>query len=188
MPLGSPTFWLRTTPSVRRTRRGQALHGLVHAIGGTRIAAPPVGVVDKTGLDPLKLAERYRALRVGQKEGFCRSWSCGDFQRRCRAWVRLRLSALKPLIPACILLDVYHIFKGGSDFEGLAMFATSRMHNFHVNDYPADPPARDFGCPSSLSGRRSLPAGQIFRTLRGLATRGCVAGTLQSRLLEAGCV
>src|SRR5205085_8571361 len=41
---------------------------LVRAIGGERIAAPPVGVTDKTGLDPFALAERYQALCVLGKE------------------------------------------------------------------------------------------------------------------------
>ena len=41
---------------------------------------------------------------------------------------------------ACILPDIYHIYKGGSSFEGLKMLNGQHIHCFHVNDYPADPP------------------------------------------------
>src|SRR5262249_3428281 len=40
---------------------------------------------------------------------------------------------------ACILLDVYHLYKGGSDFTGLKLLGPATMFNFHMNDYPADP-------------------------------------------------
>ncbi len=41
---------------------------------------------------------------------------------------------------ACVLPDFYHIYKGGNDFAGLAMIEASRMHVFHINDYPDQPP------------------------------------------------
>ncbi|MDB4654717.1 sugar phosphate isomerase/epimerase, partial [Rubripirellula sp.] len=41
---------------------------------------------------------------------------------------------------ACVLPDFYHIYKGGNDFASLGMIEASRMHCFHMNDYPADPP------------------------------------------------
>ena len=41
---------------------------------------------------------------------------------------------------ACLLLDVFHTYKGGSSFEGLRILSGLAMHVFHVNDYPADPP------------------------------------------------
>jgi sugar phosphate isomerase/epimerase len=41
---------------------------------------------------------------------------------------------------ACLLPDVYHIYKGGSDFNGLKMLSGKAIQVFHLNDYPADPP------------------------------------------------
>src|SRR5205823_13619462 len=41
---------------------------------------------------------------------------------------------------ACILADVYHMYKGGSDPAGLRVIHGAAMHCLHVNDYPADPP------------------------------------------------
>ena len=41
---------------------------------------------------------------------------------------------------ACLLPDVYHLYKGGSDFAGLKMLGPQAVQVFHMNDYPADPP------------------------------------------------
>jgi sugar phosphate isomerase/epimerase len=41
---------------------------------------------------------------------------------------------------ACILPDVYHLYKGGSDFAGLKLINGGAVHVFHMNDYPASPP------------------------------------------------
>ncbi len=40
---------------------------------------------------------------------------------------------------ACLLPDVYHIFKGGSDFGGLELLHDNAIQVFHMNDYPAEP-------------------------------------------------
>ncbi len=39
-----------------------------------------------------------------------------------------------------MLPDVYHLYKGGSDFAGLSLVSGPAMHVFHMNDYPATPP------------------------------------------------
>ena len=41
---------------------------------------------------------------------------------------------------ACILLDIYHLYKGGSDFSGLRLVSGAALPCIHVNDYPATPP------------------------------------------------
>lgn len=41
---------------------------------------------------------------------------------------------------ACLLPDVYHIYKGGSDFTGLKLLSAEALQVIHMNDYPADPP------------------------------------------------
>ena len=41
---------------------------------------------------------------------------------------------------ACILPDVYHLYRGGSGFGGIKLLGPSAIHVFHFNDYPADPP------------------------------------------------
>ena len=40
---------------------------------------------------------------------------------------------------ARLLLDVYHIYKGGSDFAGLGLIHGSAVEVLHMNDYPDIP-------------------------------------------------
>lgn len=158
--------------------------GLVREIGGTRIAAPPVGVTDKSGLDPLKLAQRYRALcEVGQQEGVVPQLELWGFSKTLSRMGEAAFIGVEAAHPnACFLLDVYHIFKGGSDFAGLGMFAGSRMHNFHINDYPGDPPRETINDSFRVyPGDGVAPLGQIFRALRDAGYRGFVSLELFNR-------
>ena len=158
--------------------------GLVRDIGGTRIAAPPVGVTDKTGLDPFNLATRYRALcELGQSEGVYPQLELWGFAKTLARMGEVAFVGVEAAHPyACSLLDIYHIFKGGSDFEGLAMFAASRMYNFHVNDYPADPPREKINDAARVyPGDGVAPLGKIFRTLRDNGYRGVVSLELFNR-------
>ncbi|MCS1409677.1 MAG: Inosose isomerase [Verrucomicrobia subdivision 3 bacterium] len=41
---------------------------------------------------------------------------------------------------ACFLGDVFHTYKGGSNFESLRLLGPQALQVFHLNDYPADPP------------------------------------------------
>jgi sugar phosphate isomerase/epimerase len=41
---------------------------------------------------------------------------------------------------ACFLGDVYHTYKGGCGFESLLLMGPGALQNYHMNDYPADPP------------------------------------------------
>lgn len=157
---------------------------MVREIGGTRIAAPPVGVVDKTGLDPLKLAARYRVLcELGQKEGILPQLELWGFARTLSRMGEVAFVGVEAAHPsACFLLDVYHIFKGGSDFEGLAMFAGSRMHNFHVNDYPAEPPREKISDAHRVyPGDGVAPLGKIFRMLKDNGYHGVLSLELFNR-------
>ena len=158
--------------------------GLVHEIGGERLAAPPVGVTDKTGLDPFKLAERYHALcELGKAEGILPQLELWGFSKTLCRMGEVAFVGIEAAHPqACFLLDVYHIFKGGSDFEGLAMFAGGRMHNFHVNDYPADPPrAMITDAHRVYPGDGVAPLSKIFQTLYNAGYRGVLSLELFNR-------
>ena len=41
---------------------------------------------------------------------------------------------------ACVLADIYHLYKGGSEANGLRLLGPNTVQVLHVNDYPADPP------------------------------------------------
>ncbi|HLB72855.1 MAG TPA: TIM barrel protein, partial [Sedimentisphaerales bacterium] len=67
---------------------------------------------------------------------------------------------------ACLIPDIFHIYKGGSDFTGLKAISASAIQVFHMNDYPADPPreqARDSD--RVFPGDGVAPVTQIIRDL-----------------------
>jgi sugar phosphate isomerase/epimerase len=115
---------------------------LLAQIGGKRIAAPPAGANNTPGLDLMKAAERYRAvLDLGDKMGVTpvlELWGPSKNLHRLSECMFVVIESGHP--KACLLGDVFHIYKGGSDFNGLKMISAAAMPVLHMNDYPADPP------------------------------------------------
>jgi sugar phosphate isomerase/epimerase len=111
-------------------------------IGGKRIAAPPAGA-NRTGeLDLMKAAERYRVLlELGDSMGVVPQveiWGSSKNMYRLGQAMFVVIESGHP--KACLLPDVYHIYKGGSDFNALKLLSAQAIAVFHLNDYPADPP------------------------------------------------
>ena len=70
---------------------------------------------------------------------------------------------------ACLLPDVYHIYKGGSDFTGLKMLSRTSVHAFHMNDYPADPPRETIADKDRVyPGDGVAPLDRILKDLAGI--------------------
>jgi 2-keto-myo-inositol isomerase len=117
---------------------------LVKAIGGSLMAAPPVGAHRGENKSPplAVIAERYRALLdLGDETGVVPQLELWGFSPTLSKLSELAYVATGAGHPdACVLPDFYHIYKGGNDFASLGMIEASRMHCFHINDYPADPP------------------------------------------------
>ena len=117
---------------------------LVKQIGGTRIAAPPKGATKGKKLNLFAAAERYhKLLEVGREIGVIPQvevWGFSANLSRLGEAVFVAVEAGHP--DACVLPDVYHIYKGGSDPNGLKLLGRQAIHCFHVNDYPADPPRK----------------------------------------------
>lgn len=115
---------------------------LVKQIGGARIAAPPVGATNQRDLDLFKAADRYRALlELGEKTGVTPQVEVWGFSKSLSRLGETAFVAIESgHKDACLLPDVYHIYKGGSDFAGLSFINGRSIHVFHMNDYPADLP------------------------------------------------
>ncbi len=116
---------------------------MLREIGGTRIAAPPVGAHqgDSPKIDLFVAAERFRALQdLGDQTGVVPQLEVWGFSKNLSRLGEVMFVIGETGHPkACLLLDIYHIFKGGSDFTGLNLFSDNALQVFHVNDYPAMP-------------------------------------------------
>src|SRR5262249_55355691 len=101
-----------------------------------------VGATDRPMPNLVKVAERYRALlELGDKLEVVPQvelWGSSRTLSRLSEAAFVAIEAAHP--KACILPDVYHLYRGGSNFEGVKLLAPSAIHVLHFNDYPADPP------------------------------------------------
>jgi len=157
---------------------------LVAQIGGKRIGAPPGGAYNTVGMDLLKAADRYRTvLELGRQMGVVPQlelWGGSKTLHRLGEVAFVIVEAAHP--DACALLDVFHIYRGGSDFSGLRLFNGAAMHVFHVNDYPADPP-RDKATDAHrvYPGDGVAPISAILRHLHAGGFRGMLSLELFNR-------
>jgi len=137
-------------------------------IGCTRMAAPPTGATRQTDMNLFKAAERYRKLlEFGDQMGVLPQVEVWGFSKTMSRLGETTLVAIESGHPkASILPDVYHIYKGGSDFAGLNLLHGSAIQVFHMNDYPGDPPRPTIGDAHRVyPGDGVAPLNQILKTL-----------------------
>ena len=111
-------------------------------VGGIRIAAPPAGATREPGLDLDRAAERYRVLlEAGDEIGVVPQVELWGSSKNLHLIGQCMYVVIESGHPnACFMPDVFHIYRGGSGFDGLRLLSTRAIRVFHMNDYPADPP------------------------------------------------
>lgn len=157
---------------------------LVQQIGGKRLAAPPVGATNQADLNLRRAAERYRTLcELGDKFGVVPQVELWGFSKTLGRLGEAALVAIESGHPhACILADVYHLYKGGSSFEGLKLLSAEALHVIHFNDYPAAP-TRDTITDAYrvYPGDGVAPLNGLVRTLRHIGFHGVLSLELFNR-------
>jgi 2-keto-myo-inositol isomerase len=162
--------WIAEDPAQRAAGLEQARRDmeLVSRIGGTRIAAPPAGAIRGPRLDLDAIADRYRALlEVGAEIGVVPQlevWGFANNLSRLSESTYVVIQAGHP--DACLLPDVYHLYKGGSGFEGLRQLSPHAVQVFHMNDYPDIPREAIEDKDRVLPGEGVAPLTTILRILR----------------------
>lgn len=167
---------------------------LVRQIGGTRLAAPPVGATggtsprddpkaSQTGLDLMAAADRYRALlELGQTMGVTPIVEIWGFSKNVNRLGQAVLIATEcGKVGGGVLPDVYHLYKGGSDFAGLRLLAANAIGIFHVNDYPAIDRSRIVDADRVYPGDGTAPLADILKTLRQTGYRQALSLELFNR-------
>jgi sugar phosphate isomerase/epimerase len=151
---------------------------LARQVGSARIAAPPAGATNDAGLDLRKAAERYRALlEIGDKMGVVPQVEVWGFSKALGRLGEGALVAIEAGHPkACVLADVFHLYKGGSGFASLKLLSPAALQVIHMNDYPADPPRTLITDASRVyPGDGVAPLKDMLRDLRAQGFRGVLS-------------
>jgi sugar phosphate isomerase/epimerase len=157
-------------------------------IGGKHLAAPPVGATEIAHFDLRKAAERFRALmEIGDQCGVVPMAEVWGFSKTMQTLGEAAQVAIGSDHPkACILPDIYHLYKGGSGFNGLKLLSSGAVHVFHLNDYPAQPPRETITDADRVyPGDGVAPLGQVFRELRAIGYTGVLSVELFNKAYYA---
>lgn len=111
-------------------------------IGCRRIAAPPAGATNLPRLDLDKIAARYRSvLELGEQTGVLPQlefWGASSNLFNLAQAMYVAGASGHP--NACILPDVYHMFRGNSSYHSLKLLSGTAIEMFHLNDFVDDIP------------------------------------------------
>ena len=114
--------------------------GILADLGCPRVAAPAIGT--EAPLDLMQAGEKYkRLLDLGRKTGVMPQlefW--GAFPSFYHLGQAMMVAAVADDKDAKILADVYHLFRGGSGFEGMKLLDGQAIDIFHMNDVPGSIP------------------------------------------------
>ncbi len=156
---------------------------VIRSLGGRRIAAPPSGATKEPKLNLDAAAERYRKLlEIGEQCEVTPQVELWGFSHNLSTLAEVLYVAAAANHPkACILLDVYHMFKGGSDFSNIGLVPATKLYCLHMNDYPAHPPRPEIADKDRVyPGDGIAPIAKILDTL----VAGGFAGTLSLELFN----
>jgi sugar phosphate isomerase/epimerase len=132
----------------------------------------------------MNAAARYRALiELGATIGVVPQLELWGFSKTLSRLGELAFVAAEASHPqSCVLPDVYHIYKGGSDLEGLRLINARAIHTFHMNDYPADPPREQINDSDRIfPGLGVAPLKRLVRILHDGGFRGMLSLELFNR-------
>ena len=141
----------------------------VRAIGGRWLAAPPAGAQAQEDLDLTQAAARYRTLlELGATVGvtpLLEVW--GHSKTLSRLADAMQVAVASQHSDAALLLDVYHLYKGGSGYDALHLVAGGAMPLLHINDFPGRPDRRTItDADRVFPGDGVAPLRAILQTLR----------------------
>lgn len=168
----------------RGLEEARRIMDLTAEIGGRRLAAPPAGVSEADRLDLPTIANRYRALlELGEQHGVVPQLELWGFARVLNRLSDVTTVAIEAAHPqASLLLDSYHLYKGGTDYESLRLVAGGALGVFHINDYPATPDRKNItDAQRVFPGDGVAPLGTLFRNLREVGYRGMLSLELFNR-------
>ena len=156
---------------------------IITSLGGLRIAAPPAGATNGPVLNLDQVAERYRALlEVGQAAGCTPQLEVWGFSKNLSRLPEVLYVAAAAQHPdACVLPDIYHLYKGGSEFHDLKLLSGERVHVLHMNDYPDIPRDKIGDADRVYPGDGIAPIGKALSSVLASGFQGVLSLELFNR-------
>lgn len=142
-------------------------------VGSTYVAAIPAP--DRPDFDIKWGADRYRDLiKIGREEfGITVAFEFVGFLKgihRLGQACAIAIDANEP--GACLIADTFHLFRGGSGFNGVRHLDGDFLANFHWNDVPGDVPREEQGDEHRIyPGDGVLPLTQLIKDLKAIGYR-----------------
>ena len=118
----------------------------------------------------MKAAERYRALlEAGEQIGLVPQLELwGSSKNLGRLGECICVAMETGHRNACVLADVFHLYKGGSDVRGMRLLGGNALQVLHMNDFPSDPPREKIDDSYRIyPGDGAAPLAEVLRLLRG---------------------
>lgn len=142
------------------------------------VAAPPAGISNREDVSISHIAECYwDLLELGRQVGvkpLLEFW--GHSQVLYSLDEAVEILSLVDDPDAAILADVFHMAKGGSDFELLGQLDGAQLGLFHLNDYPGSPDITQLTDRERLyPGDGAAPYSAIMATLREIGYTGMLS-------------
>jgi len=173
-----------------RRRKGledaKRIMGMLQELSCPRLAAPPAGANDArvASIPMLTMAERYGALcKLGEVMGItplAEHW--GHSKNLSRLGEAVLVALESGHRNASVLPDVYHLYKGGSEFSGIKLLGSATAGIFHMNDYPAKPPRAEIRDEHRIyPGDGIAPLTDLLRDLRAIGFCGMLSLELFNR-------
>lgn len=167
------TTWMVNDPVKRKSGMMELEEEMeiMAALGCHRIAAPPAGLdknetidFQQTGMYYHQILELGRKYKVIPQLEF---WGASGTLYNLGQALAVAASANDP--DARILPDVYHLFRGGSGFNGLKLINGNAIEIIHLNDYPGSKPVNEQTDGDRVyPGDGAAPLHQILKDLKNM--------------------
>ncbi|MEX0981956.1 MAG: sugar phosphate isomerase/epimerase family protein [Bacteroidales bacterium] len=136
------TEWIVDDEAIRQRELNQFRKDLelLSELDCKRIAASPMGATNGPVIDLFRVAERYGVvLDIGKEYGITPVLEVWGHSANLHALGQAIFVAIESNHPnACLLLDIYHLHRGGSGYSGLRLLGHNAVPMFHFNDYPGN--------------------------------------------------
>ena len=163
-----PAKWEESLAPTRNRMRMMAAIGSRHAA-----CIPPGRPAD---VDRTWCARCYGDLvKIGREEyGISVAFEFVGFMESIYRFGDAAGIAIDANIPdACLIMDTFHLYRGGSGFEGIRHVRGSFIANFHINDVPAEPAREEMSDKHRIyPGDGILPLASVFQQLKEIGYQG----------------